>query len=95
MNIHIIKIHSSYETYIRSLHATLKGALLEYCSHVADQLLEYEFDKEEVALLDEIIEYTKQDKTTIDTLNLYRDNLDEFADRVEMWPAIVIGTLLP
>jgi len=95
MNIYIVRIHSSYETYIRSTHATQKGALLEYCSHVADQLLEYEFDKEEVALLDEIAEYTKQDKTTVDTLKLYRDNLDEFGDRVEMWPTIVTETLLP
>ena len=95
MNIYTVKIHSSYETYIRSTHATEKGALLEYCSHVADQLLEYEFDKEEVALLDEIVEYTKQDKTAVDTLKLYRDNLDEFGDRVEMWPTIVTGTLLP
>ena len=95
MNIYIVKIHSSYETYIRSLHATEKGALLEYCFHVADQLLEYEYEKEEVALLDEIIEYTKQDKTTIDTLKFYRDNLDELGERVEMWPTIVTGTLLP
>jgi hypothetical protein len=95
MNIYIVRIHSSYETYIRSTHATQKGALLEYCSHVADQLLEYEFEKEEVALLDEIIKYTKQDKTAVDTLNLYRDNLDELGDRVEMWPNIVTGTLLP
>jgi len=95
MNIYTVRIHSSYETYIRSTHATQKGALLEYCSHVADQLLEYEFEKEEVALLDEIIEYTKQDKTAIDTLKFYRDNLDELGDRVEMWPNIVTGTLLP
>ena len=95
MNIYIVRIHSSYETYIRSTHATQKGALLEYCSHVAYQLLEYEFEKEEIALLDEILEYTKQDKTTADTLKLYRDNLDEFGDRVEMWPTIITETLLP
>jgi len=95
MNIHIVKIHSSYETYIRSLHFTEKGALLEFCSHVAEQLLEYEFEKPEVALLDEIIKYTKQDKTAIDTLKLYRDVMEEFGERVEMWPSIVTGTLLP
>ena len=95
MNIHIIKMHSAYDTYIRSLHATEKGALLEFCSHVADQLLEYEFEKEEVALLDEIIEYTKQDKTTTDTLKFYKDAMDEFCERLEMWPEIIVGTLLP
>ena len=95
MQIHIIKCHSAYETYIRSLHATEKGALLEFCSHVADQLLEYEFEKEEVELLDEIIEYTKLDKTTTDTLRYYKEAMDEFCDRVEMWPEIIVGTLLP
>ena len=95
MNIHIIKIHSAYETYIRSLHATEKGALLEFCSHVADQLLEYEFEKEEVALLDEIMEYTKQDKTTTDTLKSYKNTMEEFGEQVEMWSEIIVGTLLP
>ena len=95
MNIHIIKMHSAYDTYIRSLHATEKGALLEFCSHVADQLLEYEFEKEEVALLDEIIEYTKQDKTATDTLKFYKEAMDEFCERLEMWPEIIVGTLLP
>ena len=95
MNIHIIKMHSAYDTYIRSLHATEKGALLEFCSHVADQLLEYEFEKEEVALLDEIVEYTKQDKTATDTLKFYKEAMDEFCERLEMWPEIIVGTLLP
>lgn len=95
MNIHIIKIHTCYETYIRSLHATEKGALLEFCSHVAEQLLEYEFEKEEVALLDEIVEYTKQDKTATDTLKFYKEAMDEFCERLEMWPEIIVGTLLP
>ena len=95
MNIHIIKIHSAYETYIRSLHATEKGALLEFCSHVADQLLEYEFEKEEVALLDEIMEYTKQDKTTTDTLKSYKNTMEEFGEQVEMWSEIIVATLLP
>ena len=95
MNIHIIKIHSAYETYIRSLHATEKGALLEFCSHVADQLLQYEFEKEEVALLNEIMEYTKQDKTATDTLKSYKNVMEEFGERVEMWPEIMVGTLLP
>lgn len=95
MQIHIIKIHSPYDTYIRSLHATEKGALLEFCSHVAEQLLEYEFEKEEVALLDEIIEYTKQNKTTTDTLRNYKEAMTEFEERVEMWPEIIVGTLLP
>ena len=95
MNIHIIKMHTAYETYIRSLHATEKGALLEFCSHVADQLLEYEFEKEEVALLDEIMEYTKQDKTTTDTLKSYKNAMEELGERIEMWPEIIVGTLLP
>ena len=95
MNIHIIKMHSAYDTYIRSLHATEKGALLEFCSHVAEQLLEYEFEKEEVALLDEIVEYTKQDKTATDTLKFYKEAMDELGERVEMWPEIIVGTLLP
>ena len=95
MNIHMVKIHSAYETYIRSLHATEKGALLEFCSHVADQLLQYEFEKEEVALLDEIMEYTKQDKTTTDRLKSYKNVMEEFGERVEMWPEIMVGTLLP
>ena len=95
MNIHMVKIHSAYETYIRSLHATEKGALLEFCSHVADQLLEYEFEKEEVALLNEIMEYTKQDKTATDTLKSYKNVMEEFGERVEMWPEIMVGTLLP
>ena len=95
MNIYTVRIHSSYETYIRSTHATQKGALLEFCTHVAEQLLEYEFEKEELALLDEIIEYTKQDKTAIDTLKFYKEVMDEFGERVEMWPSIVTGTLLP
>lgn len=95
MNIYIVKMHSAYDTYIRSLHATEKGALLEFCSHVADQLLEYEFEKEEVALLDEIVEYTKQDKTTTDTLKFYKEAMDEFCERLEMWPEIIVGTLLP
>ena len=95
MNIHMVKIHSAYETYIRSLHATEKGALLEFCSHVADQLLQYEFEKEEVALLNEIMEYTKQDKTATDTLKSYKNVMEEFGERVEMWPEIIVGTLLP
>ena len=95
MNIHIIKIHSAYDTYIRSLHATEKGALLEFCSHVAEQLLEYEFEKEEVELLDEVIEYVKQDKTATDTLRYYKEAMSEFGERVEMWPEILVGTLLP
>ncbi len=95
MNIHMVKIHSAYETYIRSLHATEKGALLEFCSHVADQLLQYEFEKEEVALLNEIMEYTKQDKTATDTLKSYKNVMEEFGERVEMWPEIMVGTLLP
>ena len=95
MNIHIIKMHSAYDTYIRSLHATEKGALLEFCSHVAEQLLEYEFEKEEVELLDEVIEYVKQDKTTTDTLRYYKEAMSEFGERVEMWPEILVGTLLP
>ena len=95
MNIYIVKIHSAYDTYIRSLHATEKGALLEFCFHVAEQLLEYEFEKEEVELLDEIVEYTKQDKTTTDTLKFYKEAMDEFCERLEMWPEIIVGTLLP
>ena len=95
MNIHIIKMHSAYDTYIRSLHATEKGALLEFCSHVAEQLLEYEFEKEEVELLDEVIEYVKQDKTTTDTLRYYKEAMSEFGEREEMWPEILVGTLLP
>ena len=95
MNIHIIKMHSAYDTYIRSLHATEKGALLEFCSHVAEQLLEYEFEKEEVELLDEVIEYVKQDKTATDTLRYYKEAMSEFGERVEMWPEILVGTLLP
>lgn len=95
MNIHIIKMHSAYETYIRSLHATEKGALLEFCTHVADQLLEYEFEKEEVELLDEIVEYVKQDRTATDMLKHYKEAMDEFCERVEMWPEIVVGTLQP
>jgi|TARA_R110000803_G_scaffold36583_1_gene78610 hypothetical protein len=91
----MVKIHSAYETYIRSLHATEKGALLEFCSHVADQLLQYEFEKEEVALLNEIMEYTKQDKTATDTLKSYKNVMEEFGERVEMWPEIMVGTLLP
>lgn len=95
MNIHIIKMHSAYETYIRSLHATEKGALLEFCAHVADQLLEYEFEKEEVELLDEIAEYIKQDRTTLDMLKHYKEAMDDFCERVEMWPEIVVRTLQP
>ena len=95
MKIHMVKIHSAYDTYIQSLHATEKGALLEFCSHVADQLLEYEFEKEEVALLDEIMEYTKQDKTTTDTLKSYKNAMEELGERIEMWPEIIVGTLLP
>ena len=95
MNIHIIKMHSAYDTYIRSLHATEKGALLEFCSHVAEQLLEYEFEIEEVELLDEIIEYTKKDKTATHTLRYYKEAMSEFGERVEMWPEILVGTLLP
>ena len=97
MNIHIIKIHSAYETYIRSLHATEKGALLEFCFHVADQLSEYEdaFEEEELALLNEIMEYTKQDKTTTDTLKSYKNAMEELGELVEMWPEIIVGTLLP
>ena len=95
MNIHVIKIHTAYETYIRSLHATEKGALLEFCGHVADQLLEYEFEKEEVELIDEVVEYVKQDKTATDTLKYYKEAMDEFCDRVEMWPEIIVGTLQP
>ena len=95
MHIHMVKIHSAYETYIRSLHATEKGALLEFCSHVADQLLQYEFEKEEVALLNEIMEYTKQDKTATDTLKSYKNVMEEFGERVEMWPEIIVATLLP
>jgi hypothetical protein len=95
MNIYIVKIHSAYDTYIRSLHATEKGALLEFCFHVAEQLLECEFEKEDVALLDEIVEYTKQDKTTTDTLKHYKEAMGEFCEREEMWPEILVGTLLP
>jgi hypothetical protein len=97
MKIHIIKMHTAYETYIRSLHATEKGALLEFCFHVADQLSEYEdaFEKEEVALLDEIMEYTKQDKTTTDTLKSYKNTMEEFGEQVEMWSEIIVATLLP
>jgi hypothetical protein len=95
MHIHMVKIHSAHDTYIRSLHATEKGALLEFCSHVADQLLEYEFEKEEVALLDEIMEYTKQDKTTTDTLKSYKNTMEEFGEQVEMWSEIIVATLLP
>jgi hypothetical protein len=95
MKIHMVKIHSAYDTYIQSLHATEKGALLEFCSHVADQLLEYEFEKEEVALLDEIMEYTKQDKTTTDTLKSYKNTMEEFGEQVEMWSEIIVATLLP
>ena len=97
MNIHIIKIHSAYETYIRSLHATEKGALLEFCFHVADQLSEYEdaFEEEELALLNEIMEYTKQDKTTTDTLKSYKNAMEELGEQVEMWSEIIVATLLP
>ena len=95
MKIHMVKMHTVHETYIRSLHATEKGALLEFCSHVADQLLEYEFEKEEVALLDEIMEYTKQDKTTTDTLKSYKNTMEEFGEQVEMWSEIIVATLLP
>ena len=97
MNIHMVKMHTCHDTYIRSLHATEKGALLEFCSHVADQLLEYEdvFEKEQLALLNEIMEYTKQDKTTTDTLKSYKNVMEEFGERVEMWPEIMVGTLLP
>ena len=78
MNIHIIKMHSAYETYIRSLHATEKGALLEFCTHVAEQLLEYEFEKEEVAAIrrDSGV-HVKQDKTATDTLKFYKEAMDE------------------
>jgi hypothetical protein len=95
MNIYIVKIHSAYDTYIRSIHATEKGALLEFCFHVAEQLLEYEFEKEDVALLDEIVEYTKQDKTTTDMLKHYKEAMGEFCEWEEMWPEILVGTLLP
>ena len=97
MKIHMVKIHSAYDTYIQSLHATEKGALLAFCFHVADQLSEYEdaFEKEELALLNEIMEYTKQDKTTTDTLKSYKNTMEEFGEQVEMWSEIIIRTLLP
>ena len=95
MNIHVVKMHTAYETYIRSLHLTEKGALLEFCGHVADTLLEHEFEKEEVELIDEVVEYVKQDGTTLGMLKHYKEVLDDFCDRVEMWPEIIIGTLLP
>ena len=97
MKIHMVKMEMDYDTYIQSLHATEKGALLAFCFHVADQLSEYEnaFEKEELALLNEIMEYTKQDKTTTDTLKSYKNVMEEFGERVEMWPEIMVGTLLP
>ena len=97
MNIHMVKMHTVHEIYIRSLHATEKGALLEFCSHVAEYLLGCEdaFGKEEVALLNEIMEYTKQDKTATDTLKSYKNTMEEFGEKVEMWSEIIVGTLLP
>ena len=97
MKIHMVKMEMDYDTYIQSLHATEKGALLAFCFHVADQLSEYEnaFEKEELALLNEIMEYTKQDKTATDTLKSYKNVMEEFGERVEMWPEIMVGTLLP
>ena len=97
MKIHMVKMHTVHDTYIRSLHATEKGALLEFCFHVADQLSEYEdaFEKEELALLNEIMEYTKQDKTTTDTLKSYKNTMEEFGEQVEMWSEIIVATLLP
>jgi len=97
MKIHMVKMEMDYDTYIQSLHATEKGALLAFCFHVADQLSEYEnaFEKEELALLNEIMEYTKQDKTTTDTLKSYKNTMEEFGEQVEMWAEIIVGTLLP
>ena len=97
MHIHMVKMEMDYDTYIQSLHATEKGALLAFCFHVADQLSEYEnaFEKEEMALLNEIMEYTKQDKTTTDTLKSYKNTMEEFGEQVEMWAEIIVGTLLP
>ena len=101
MNIHMVKMHTVHETYIRSLHVTEKGALLAFCSHVAEYLLGYvgyedAFQKEEVALLNEIMEYTKQDKTATDTLKSYKNTMEDwFGQKVEMWSEIIVGTLLP
>jgi hypothetical protein len=48
-----------------------------------------------VALLNEIMEYTKQDKTTTDTLKSYKNTMEEFGEQVEMWSEIIVATLLP